>query len=135
VADVDGATIAGPTLDAGEKKSPSLVDVGPAGSQADHSATPALVPPGGRGDLAAVEALPRPVQCRHGRFHRRPGTTGQPDLNRSDVTSIRPPAATFQPEGTAADSKFSTAVFSGDAPAAPSTVEPAALVAGQISSH
>jgi hypothetical protein len=43
VADVDGATIAGLILDAGEVKSPVLVEVGPSGSSADHSANPTFL--------------------------------------------------------------------------------------------
>jgi hypothetical protein len=40
VADVDGVKIAGLILDAGPVKSPSLLEVGPEGSTADHSANP-----------------------------------------------------------------------------------------------
>jgi hypothetical protein len=43
VADVDGVTIAGLILDAGEKNSPNLLEVGPAGSAADHSAHPTFL--------------------------------------------------------------------------------------------
>lgn len=43
VADVDGVTIAGLIIDAGEKKSPVLLEVGPPGSNADHSANPAFL--------------------------------------------------------------------------------------------
>jgi hypothetical protein len=43
VADVDGITIAGLTLDAGAVKSASLVEVGPAGSAADHSTNPTFL--------------------------------------------------------------------------------------------
>ena len=43
VADVDGVTIAGLILDAGAVKSASLLEVGPAGSKADHSANPTFL--------------------------------------------------------------------------------------------
>jgi hypothetical protein len=43
VADVDGVKIAGLILDAGPVKSPSLLEVGPAGSTADHSANPTFL--------------------------------------------------------------------------------------------
>ena len=43
VADVDGVTIAGLIIDAGEKNSPSLLEVGPEGSKADHSANPTFL--------------------------------------------------------------------------------------------
>jgi hypothetical protein len=43
VADVDGVTIAGLILDAGAVKSPTLLEVGPAGSSADHSANPTFL--------------------------------------------------------------------------------------------
>ena len=43
VADVDGVTIAGLIIDAGEMRSPSLLELGPAGSKADHSADPTFL--------------------------------------------------------------------------------------------
>jgi hypothetical protein len=43
VADVGGVKIAGLILDAGPAKSPSLLEVGPAGSKADHSANPTFL--------------------------------------------------------------------------------------------
>jgi hypothetical protein len=43
VADVDGVTIAGLILDAGAVKSPTLLEVGPEGSSADHSANPTFL--------------------------------------------------------------------------------------------
>jgi hypothetical protein len=43
VADVDGVTIAGLILDAGAVNSASLLEVGPAGSAADHSANPTFL--------------------------------------------------------------------------------------------
>jgi hypothetical protein len=43
VADVDGVTIAGVIIDAGEKNSPSLLEIGPHGSKADHSANPTFL--------------------------------------------------------------------------------------------
>jgi hypothetical protein len=43
VADVDGVTIAGLILDAGPVKSASLLEVGPAGSKADHSMSPTFL--------------------------------------------------------------------------------------------
>jgi hypothetical protein len=43
VADVDGVKIAGLILDAGPVKSASLLEVGPAGSKADHSANPTFL--------------------------------------------------------------------------------------------
>jgi hypothetical protein len=43
VADVDGVTIAGLIVDAGPVKSPRLVEVGPEGSTADHSANPTFL--------------------------------------------------------------------------------------------
>ncbi len=43
VADVDGVTIAGLILDAGPVKSASLLEVGPPGSRADHSANPTFL--------------------------------------------------------------------------------------------
>ncbi len=43
VADVDGVKIAGLILDAGPVKSASLLEVGPAGSTADHSANPTFL--------------------------------------------------------------------------------------------
>ena len=43
VADVDGVTIAGLIVDAGPVDSPALLQVGPAGSSADHSANPTLL--------------------------------------------------------------------------------------------
>jgi hypothetical protein len=43
VADVDGVTIAGVLFDAGSVNSPSLLEVGPAGASADHSANPTLL--------------------------------------------------------------------------------------------
>jgi hypothetical protein len=42
-ADVDGLTIAGLLLDAGPVNSPSILEVGPAGSAADHSANPTFL--------------------------------------------------------------------------------------------
>lgn len=43
VADVDGVKIAGLILDAGPVNSPTLLEVGPAGSKADHSANPTFL--------------------------------------------------------------------------------------------
>ena len=43
VADVDGVTIAGLILDAGEVKSPSLLEVGPKAGAADHSKDPTFL--------------------------------------------------------------------------------------------
>jgi hypothetical protein len=43
VADVDGVTLAGVILDAGPTNSPVLLQVGPPGSSADHSANPTLL--------------------------------------------------------------------------------------------
>jgi hypothetical protein len=43
VADVDGVRIAGLILDAGPMKSASLMEVGPAGSKADHAANPTFL--------------------------------------------------------------------------------------------
>ena len=43
VADVDGVTIAGMILDAGEVNSPSILEVGPPRSAADHSADPTFL--------------------------------------------------------------------------------------------
>jgi hypothetical protein len=43
VADVDGVKIAGLILEAGPVKSASLVEVGPSGSKADHSANPTFL--------------------------------------------------------------------------------------------
>ncbi len=43
VADVDGVKIAGLILDAGAVRSPTLLEVGPAGSKADHSANPTFL--------------------------------------------------------------------------------------------
>ena len=43
VADVDGVTIAGLILEAGAKNSPSILEVGPAGSAADHAANPTFL--------------------------------------------------------------------------------------------
>jgi hypothetical protein len=43
VADVDGVKVAGLILDAGPAKSASLLEVGPAGSKADHSANPTFL--------------------------------------------------------------------------------------------
>jgi hypothetical protein len=43
VADVNGVTIAGLTVEAGPVKSASLIDVGPAGSATDHSANPTFL--------------------------------------------------------------------------------------------
>ena len=43
VADVEGVKIAGLILDAGERKSASLLEVGPAGSAADHAANPTFL--------------------------------------------------------------------------------------------
>jgi hypothetical protein len=43
VADVDGAKIAGLLIDAGPTNSPVLMQVGPAGSTADHSANPSSI--------------------------------------------------------------------------------------------
>ena len=43
VADVDGVKISGLIIDAGEISSPSLVNIGPTGSKADHSANPTFL--------------------------------------------------------------------------------------------
>ena len=43
VADVEGVTIAGMIIDAGEKKSPVLLEVGPIGSKTEHSANPTFL--------------------------------------------------------------------------------------------
>jgi hypothetical protein len=43
VADVDGVTLAGLLLEAGPTSSPTLLQLGPAGSAADHSANPTAV--------------------------------------------------------------------------------------------
>jgi hypothetical protein len=43
VADVNGVTVAGLTVEAGPVKSASLVEVGPSGSAADHSANPTFL--------------------------------------------------------------------------------------------
>lgn len=43
VADVDGVSIAGLTLEAGERKSETLLEVGPPGSAADHSGNPTFL--------------------------------------------------------------------------------------------
>jgi hypothetical protein len=43
VADVDGVTIAGLIIDAGPMDSPELLQIGPDGSSADHSANPTLL--------------------------------------------------------------------------------------------
>ena len=43
VADVDGVKIAGLIIDAGEKRSPALLEVGPAGSKADHATNPTFL--------------------------------------------------------------------------------------------
>jgi hypothetical protein len=43
VADVDGVKIAGLIIDAGERRSPSLLEVGPAGSKADHATDPTFL--------------------------------------------------------------------------------------------
>jgi hypothetical protein len=43
VADVDGVTIAGLTLEAGAVNSPSILEVGPKGSAADHAANPTFL--------------------------------------------------------------------------------------------
>nr|WP_233518362.1 discoidin domain-containing protein [Streptomyces corynorhini] len=43
VADVDGVKLAGFLIDAGSVNSPTLLEVGPAGSSADHSANPTTV--------------------------------------------------------------------------------------------
>jgi hypothetical protein len=43
VADVSGVKVAGLILDAGPERSPSLLEVGPAGSKADHSANPTFL--------------------------------------------------------------------------------------------
>ena len=43
VADVDGVTIAGLTLEAGAVHSPTILEVGPTGSRADHSANPTFL--------------------------------------------------------------------------------------------
>ncbi len=40
VADVDGVKVAGIMFDAGTTNSPVLMEVGPAGSSADHAANP-----------------------------------------------------------------------------------------------
>jgi hypothetical protein len=63
VADVDGVTIAGLIVDAGAVKSASLVEIGPQGSTADHSANPTFLydltvrtggPAAGRNDVGLV---------------------------------------------------------------------------------
>ena len=43
IADVDGVTLAGLIVDAGRVNSPSLVEVGPSGSRADHSQNPTFL--------------------------------------------------------------------------------------------
>jgi hypothetical protein len=43
VGDLDGVTVAGLILDAGAVKSPTLLEVGPAGSAADHSSNPTFL--------------------------------------------------------------------------------------------
>lgn len=43
VADVDGVTIAGVLFDAGEKKSPVLLEIGPEGSSEDHCENPTVL--------------------------------------------------------------------------------------------
>lgn len=43
VADVDGVTISGLIIDAGETPSPTLLEVGPPGSKADHEAAPTFL--------------------------------------------------------------------------------------------
>jgi hypothetical protein len=43
VADVDGVKIAGLIIDAGATKSPTLLEIGPAGSKADHAANPTFL--------------------------------------------------------------------------------------------
>ncbi len=63
VADVDGVTISGMIIDAGQKKSPVLLEVGPAGSKSDHAANPVFLydltartggPMAGRNDTGVV---------------------------------------------------------------------------------
>lgn len=62
-ADVDGVTIAGLIIDAGPARSPSLVEIGPTGAAADHSANPTFLydltvrtggPAPGRNDVGLV---------------------------------------------------------------------------------
>ncbi len=55
VADVDGVTIAGLIVDAGVVKSATLLEVGPAGGKADHSANPTFLY-----DLTVRTGGPRP---------------------------------------------------------------------------
>jgi hypothetical protein len=43
IADVDGVSVGGVMIDAGDTSSPTLVQVGPAGSTQDHSANPTLL--------------------------------------------------------------------------------------------
>ena len=62
VADVDGVTIAGLLFDAGPTNSPVLLQVGPSGSSADHSANPTLLSDvffriGGAGAGQATQSL------------------------------------------------------------------------------
>ena len=62
VADVDGVTIAGLLFDAGPTNSPVLLQVGPSGSSADHSANPTLLSDvffriGGAGAAQATQTL------------------------------------------------------------------------------
>ena len=63
VADVGGVTIAGLIIDAGAMRSPSLLEVGPAGSKADHATNPTFLydltvrtggPAAGRNDTGVV---------------------------------------------------------------------------------
>src|SRR5262249_25588785 len=63
VADVDGVTIAGLIIDAGTMTSDRLVEIGPKGSRADHSANPSFLydltvrtggPVPGRNDVGLV---------------------------------------------------------------------------------
>jgi hypothetical protein len=55
VADVDGVTIAGFIIDAGKKNSATLMEIGPAGSTADHAANPTFLY-----DLTVRTGGPRP---------------------------------------------------------------------------
>lgn len=63
VADVDGVKIAGLIIDAGETKSPTLLEIGPPGSRTDHTADPTFLydvtvrtggPAAGRNDTGVV---------------------------------------------------------------------------------
>jgi hypothetical protein len=55
VADVDGVTIAGLIIDSGPKNSPTLLEIGPAGSKADHASNPTFLY-----DLTVRTGGPRP---------------------------------------------------------------------------